>query len=253
MIKISIIGGGQVATHLAHIFLQTRGIQLVQMYNRSIKSIIAFKEKVPITDDITTLQESDICIISISDRSIASVSESINLKDTLIVHTSGSIAMDVLKKHKRHGVFYPLQTFSKEKEVFFKEIPLCIEANTSHDFALLKKLSGLLSERVYFIDSHQRKKLHIAAVFVNNFVNHLYQIGSSICSENKIDPTILQPLIRETTQKILQLSPYDAQTGPAKRGDKAVIQNHLSELTGNRREIYKLLSQSIAHLYGKKL
>ena len=143
--------------------------------------------------------------------------------------------------------FYPLQTFTKGKKVDFKKIPICIEAEQDNDLKILEQLAVLISEKTHLINSQQRKALHVAAVFVNNFVNHLYQIGSEICQENQIPFSILEALITETASKIERLSPKNAQTGPAKRNDKGTIDAHLDFLKSDvsKQEIYKLLTQSI--------
>jgi len=147
-----------------------------------------------------------------------------------------------------------LQTFTKGKEVDFKNIPICIESQFNDDYNVLKKLADSISDKVFTINSEQRRSLHVSAVFVNNFVNHLYSIGNTICDEHQIPFEILQPLIKETADKIMSLSPHEAQTGPAKRNDQTTIQSHLDFLSdGNHKNIYKLLTQSIQEDHGKKL
>jgi predicted short-subunit dehydrogenase-like oxidoreductase (DUF2520 family) len=158
-----------------------------------------------------------------------------------------------LNNKNRKGVFYPLQSFTKSRAVSFSEIPICIEANNENDYLILKNLAELLSKKVYKINSAQRKSLHISAVFVNNFVNHLYKIGNDICNENEVDFDILKPLILETANKIMTISPHDAQTGPAKRNDSTVINSQLDFLSNhNQKEIYKILTHSIQQ-NGKEL
>lgn len=253
MIKVIILGGGNLAVHLANAFIKTSGVSLVQMFNRTRSSIAKFGDKTAITDDLTKLKKADIYIICVSDNAIGSLATSINVSDALVVHTSGSTAMVALKSHKRQGVFYPLQTFSKNRKISFKKIPICLESNNLDDLKLLQELASKISKNTYVINSEQREQLHLAAVFVNNFVNHLYHIGNDICTENKIQPEILQALIQETAKKTARFSPYEVQTGPAKRGDKIIIEKHLKKLIKNQQEIYKLLSHSIANTYGKKL
>jgi predicted short-subunit dehydrogenase-like oxidoreductase (DUF2520 family) len=154
--------------------------------------------------------------------------------------------MDSLNSNNRKGVFYPLQTFSASKEIDFKLIPICLEATTRKDYQILEKVAKSISDVTYNINSEQRKALHVAAVFVSNFVNHLYQIGNELCLENDLSFEILKPLITETANKIQTLSPTQAQTGPAKRNDTQTIKAHLSFLTNdNQKEIYKLLTKSI--------
>jgi len=253
MIKIVLIGGGNVAFHLARVLLKTSGVSLIQVYNRSIDAIKYLDNSTQITDNIDKLVPADLYIISVSDDVIEKISAKINTKNGLIVHTSGSTSIDVLQNHKKYGVFYPLQTFSKARKVDFKSIPICIEANNDESLMVLEKLAKTISTAIYPINTLQRKQLHLAAVFVNNFVNYLYTVGHEICAVSDIDPKILHPLIKETANKITNLDPIDAQTGPARRGDKKVIKKHLENLNKNHKEIYKLLSQSIANTYGKKL
>ena len=141
---------------------------------------------------------------------------------------------------------HTLQTFSKNKDLDFKVIPICLESENATDYQLLEKVAKTISAKVFAINSEQRKALHIAAVFVNNFVNHLYKIGSDICNENQVPFEILKPLIQETAEKIMILSPDEAQTGPAKRMDNKTIESHLKFLTDeNQKHIYKILTQSI--------
>lgn len=253
MIKVIIIGGGNVAMHLADILVKTAGISLVQIYNRSISAIEVLKEHTAITDDINKLKKADIYIIAVSDNAIKELSSKINAGKMIVVHTSGSTSMNVLQQHKNYGVFYPLQTFSKDNPVDFSNIPICLEANNPENLLLLEKFAKKISQTYHFINSEQREQLHTAAVFVNNFVNHLYHIGNEICTEHEIESAILQPLIQETAKKAARFSPYTAQTGPARRGDRLTIEKHLEKLRKNQQEIYKLLSHSIAATYGKKL
>jgi predicted short-subunit dehydrogenase-like oxidoreductase (DUF2520 family) len=161
--------------------------------------------------------------------------------------------MTDLDDKNRKGVFYPLQTFSKNKAVDFKQVPICLESQNDDDYKVLETIAKSISERVYAIGSEQRKALHVAAVFVSNFVNHLYKIGNEICEEHQVPFDILKPLIQETANKIVTLSPEEAQTGPAKREDTQTINSHLSFLSNeNQKEIYKLLTKSIID-NGKKL
>jgi predicted short-subunit dehydrogenase-like oxidoreductase (DUF2520 family) len=154
--------------------------------------------------------------------------------------------MEMLNDKNRKAGFYPLQTFSKNKEINFKEIPICLEAQNETDLQLLKQVAENISDVVLEINSVQRKSLHVSAVFVSNFVNHLYKIGNDICLENNVSFDVLKPLISETANKIMTLSPIDAQTGPAKRKDTTTINSHLSFLTNeNQKDIYKILTKSI--------
>jgi predicted short-subunit dehydrogenase-like oxidoreductase (DUF2520 family) len=253
MIKITIIGSGNVAQHLIDAFAKSNAIEIIQVFSRTQKLISPLLDSTKITSDWNTLAEADLYIIAVSDDAIASVSAQLPFENRLVVHTSGSAPLTSLDNKNRKGVFYPLQTFTKGKAVDFKAIPFCLETQSENDYALLEKVAQSISDNVYTIDSHQRKALHVAAVFVNNFTNHLYQLGNDICQENQVPFEILKPLILETAEKILTLSPEDAQTGPAKRNDISTIAAHESFLTNeNQSTIYKILTQSIQN-HGKKL
>ena len=155
-----------------------------------------------------------------------------------------------MNKHNNYGVFYPLQTFSKSRDIDFSTIPVCIEANTEKNYTLLNKLGNALSNDVRAVSSSQRKGLHLAAVFVCNFVNHLYAMGANVCKENDLPFEVLKPLILETANKVMGLHPSEAQTGPAKRNDKKTMKNHLKALDNKEhKKIYKLLSKAIKNTY----
>jgi predicted short-subunit dehydrogenase-like oxidoreductase (DUF2520 family) len=246
MISICILGSGNVAQRLVSAFEKADNIQLVQVFSRKQNAISTLSKSVSIIQDYNQLEPVDLIIIAVSDDAIVNVSEQIPFQNKLVVHTSGSVSMESLSDANRKGVFYPLQTLSKTKEINFKEVPLCIEAETNSDLKLLHQVASAISNNVYEIDSNQRKSLHIAAVFVNNFANHLFQIGKEICIEHGVSFEILKPLIFETVNKINTLSPKDAQTGPAKRNDTTTINKHLDFLSNpNHKEIYKILTKSI--------
>lgn len=257
MIKLSIIGSGNVAQHLIvalqNSIINGAEIELVQVFARQKTTLSHLLDFNKITDNWSALAEADLYIIAVSDDAISTVSEQIPYKNKLVVHTSGGISLEAIASNNRKGVFYPLQTFSKNKAVNFKIIPICLESQNATDFQLLQKVAQTISDSVFAINSEQRKALHLAAVFVNNFTNHLYKIGNDICIENNLSFKILSPLIQETADKIMQLSPIEAQTGPAIRNDNATINTHLSFLSDeNQKNIYKTLTQSIQN-DGKKL
>ncbi|RLJ96430.1 Rossmann-like and DUF2520 domain-containing protein [Tenacibaculum discolor] len=252
MIKVAIIGGGNVATHLANAFSKTDEVSLVQVYARNIEQVEHLKEVTSITNSIELLTKADVYIIAVSDDAIGDVSRKIEQKNGLVVHTSGSVAMQSLQNTGRKGIFYLLQSFSKDKEVNFNEIPFCLEAENEEDLQLLETLAKTIGKKIYRINSEQRKRLHVAAVFVNNFTNHMYKIGADICNKHQVPFEVLLPLIQETAQKITELSPDAAQTGPAKRNDQKTIQDHLALLNAEQQEIYKLITKSIQQ-NGKEL
>ena len=246
MIKIVLLGAGNVGTHLCRALQNKEGLEIIQWYNRSLNSLE--KELVPfaVTQNLNDIIEADLYIISVSDTAIPAISKALEGKNGLIAHTAGSIPMEVLGAHQNHGIFYPLQTFSKQKEVDFNQIPLCLEANQQENLNLLKNVAQAIGGPVYFINSAQRKALHVAAVFVNNFTNHLYTIGEELCKIHDVPFSVLQPLIAETADKIKHLPPSAAQTGPAARGDQKILKDHLQYLTKeSHQKLYQLISASI--------
>jgi predicted short-subunit dehydrogenase-like oxidoreductase (DUF2520 family) len=246
MITITIIGAGNVAQHLIQAFAKSEDLSVVQVYSRQKNKTLVLPELVKITNDLNDLIASDVYIIAVSDHAIAQVASELPFKNRLVVHTSGSVALDALNNDNRKGVFYPLQTFTKNKSIDFSSVPICLETQFGADYQLLEQVAKAVSNSVFAINSEQRKALHVAAVFVNNFVNELYRIGSKICEENQIPFEILKPLIKETAEKIMSLSPNEAQTGPAKRVDLKTISAHLDFISdGNQRTIYEVLTQSI--------
>ena len=257
MIKVSIIGSGNVAQHLIvalqNSIINGAEMELIQVYTRQKSTLSHLLDFNKITDDWKTLAEADLFIIAVSDEAISAVSKQIPYKNKLVVHTSGGISLEAIASNNRKGVFYPLQTFTKNNAVDFKIIPICIESQNASDYQLLQNVAQAISDSVFAINSEQRKALHVAAVFVNNFTNHLYKIGNDICIENNVPFEILKPLIQETAEKITQLSPNKAQTGPAIRNDIETINAHLSFLSDeNQKNIYNILTQSIQN-NGKKL
>ncbi len=245
MLSIVLLGTGNVAHHLFDTLIQLEDVQVKQVYGRSPEKLAYFTNKSATTsypDDIT---EADIYIIAVNDNAVAEVSSLISTKKGLIVHTSGSIAKNVLKA-KRKGVFYPLQTFTNGKTVDFTAIPICIEADEEADLKTLKTLAKKITESVYEISSAQREKLHLAAVFVNNFTNHMYALGHEVCEKEKLPFDLLVPLIKETADKLRFLTPDKAQTGPAKRNDVVTMQKHIDALESPlNKKIYQLISESI--------
>jgi len=246
MLQVVIIGSGNVAQHLIKAFLQSAKVQLVQAVARHPEQLVHLLPSDKITASYTDIKAADVYIISVTDGAIANVASQLPFTGRLVVHTSGSTGLDALDVKNRRGVFYPLQTFSKNKDVNFSTVPICLESEDTQDYHTLEKLAGNVSDSVYGINSEQRKALHVAAVFVSNFTNHMYVQGSRVCDEHNIPFKILLPLIQETAAKISELSPIQAQTGPAIRHDEKTINSHLDFITDTtQKNIYTLLTQSI--------
>lgn len=249
--SISIIGAGNVATQLG-LTLYGEGYLINQVYSRNKKNAALLSKKLKaeaITDLKKLSKDSSIYIIAVKDDAIESIAKQLKLKDQIVVHTSGSVSMDVLKKSsKNYGVFYPLQTFSKEKKANFKVIPVCIEANNRSTSTTLEYFAKSISSNVQRVNSEQRKKIHLAAVFACNFSNHMYAIAEQLLSKDKLSLNLLKPLIEETANKIKENKPSKVQTGPASRNDKKTMAAHLKLLSKEKdlQNIYKLISISIA-------
>lgn len=251
MISVIILGAGNVATHLFKAFDKSETVTVNQWFNRKIDHLKSYKNKVDITDDLSQLKEADVYIIAISDDSVAKLSSQLPFEDRLVVHTSGTVNIHDLDKKNRRGVFYPLQTFSKSAELDFANVPICIEAIDKSDLKTLKTLSTAIGSKSHKVNTNQRKSLHLAAVFVNNFTNQLYRVAHEITEDEGVEFEILKPLIVETAKKVQELSPYMAQTGPAKRNDKKTIQKHLDLLKNEQHKtIYELMTASIQQTHG---
>lgn len=249
MISITILGTGNVAQNLFEAFLLADGVEVLQVVGRATDKMDFFKNRTTLASYEEELAPTNIYIIAVTDDAISEVSEKIATSG-LVVHTSGAVALSVLETHKRQGVFYPLQTFTKERILDFSNIPLCIEATNENDLQLLHRLGKAISSNVAPIASNKRKALHVSAVFVNNFTNYMYTIGEELCEQNQLDFSLLKPLMKETAEKLEFLDPIEAQTGPARRGDLQTLHTHLSQLKSKKhREIYTLLSNSIKASY----
>lgn len=248
---ITLIGAGNVATQLG-LALKEAGYRIEQVFGPNKKSaeILAKKLKsIAITDLKKLNDNSAIYIISVKDDAIEKVAKQLKLKKGILVHTSGTVPLSVLKKSAKNiGVFYPLQTISKDKKVDFKEIPICLEANNKNTAEDLKYFAKSISKKVLNVSSSQRQSIHLAAVFACNFSNHMYAIAENLLAKEKLSLDILRPLILETAKKIGTLSPGEAQTGPALRGDKETMNAHLKMLKKDKKlkNIYKLISDRIA-------
>ena len=235
--KIVFIGAGNLATRLS-LAMQRVGMQIGQVYSRTPENArqLATKLGCPWTTDFSALQPDLV-------EAIAKVKPN----NGLWIHTAGSMPMNIFEGHAaRYGVLYPLQTFSKGREVSFDVIPLFLEANTQKEADYLKNVASALSENVRFMSSEKRRSLHLAAVFACNFTNHIYALSYKLLEEEGISADVLLPLIDETAAKIHLMSPAAAQTGPAIRYDENVINKHLAMLNDpDMKSIYRLLSQSI--------
>ncbi len=246
--KIVMIGAGNVATNLVRA-LSAAGMEIAQVYSHTQEHacLLAATVGADATDDLAAIAPgADVYIISVKDDAIADVVAAIPDNGAIWVHTSGSTPMTVFEgKRQRYGVFYPMQSFSKQIPTDFTEVPFFIEAVTGGVETQITELAGKLSQRVFRADSEQRRRLHVAAVFACNFANHLWTLADDVLHDAGLPFDVMLPLISTTVDKLKRLSPYESQTGPAMRHDLKVMQSHIAMLDEDKAEIYKILSDSI--------
>ncbi|GHT11614.1 hypothetical protein AGMMS4956_04930 [Bacteroidia bacterium] len=250
--RVACIGSGGVATSLLQA-LYHAGYSITQVYSRHLKNAAALAHKVE-AEAIDNLQhyrdDADVVIVALPDDTIESVLPCFAAGKALIVHTCGSLAMQVFEHQgiAHYGVLYPLQTLSRQRVVDMRDVPIFVEANTPANTIFLQSLAGYISKNVSEMSSEKRLQLHLAAVFACNFTNHLWSIATDILQNNKLSPALLRPLISETLAKATAAKhPQEVQTGPAYRGDKKIMQKHIKLLNNNelQQKIYALLSDSI--------
>jgi predicted short-subunit dehydrogenase-like oxidoreductase (DUF2520 family) len=235
--KIVILGSGNVGTHL-HAALRDAGHEILQVWHRGEKIVPG----------------ADVYVICVKDDAISSVAEQVRRSGVLegdgkhvpiVVHTAGSVPMGNLS-----GVLYPMQSFTKNRKVNFREIPIFIEASDEHSLKVIKALASSISDIVKDADSATRKKLHLAAVFASNLSNHCYRLAEKLVEKEGLDFKLFGPLIMETAAKACMMSPKDAQTGPMRRGDTTVIKNQMAMIDDHlTREIYRIFYESIKRDY----
>ena len=249
--KIVIIGSGNVAYHLAKAFTQNN-IEVSQIFGRNEVELNKISEELNIPYSTKELADADLYLISVSDSAVEQVSDLIRTEKALVAHTSGSLPIETLNGDYRKASFYPLQTFSKTKNLDYSKIPFFIEAENQIDEKSLFELASLISDHVETSDYEKRKYIHLTAVFACNFVNHLFARAKEISDSQDLDFNFFVPLIDETVEKIHHLEPKSAQTGPAVRGDERVLKLHEELITDKEHlKIYQLMNESIKKMYNK--
>lgn len=255
---VSIIGTGNVGWHLASVLFSV-GYPIQEIYasnlEKASQSAQYFSACVATCSLDFSKSKSLIFIIAVSDNAIEDIASRLIVPDSAIVlHTSGATSIRVLEKHKHFGVFYPLQTISKQVKLNWKTVPILIESGLEEDLHFLQKLTSDISDSVFVINSQQRKSLHLAAVFSNNFVNHLLAISEQILDKEQIPFSILEGLVKQTVDKAFANSAKDSQTGPAIRNDTKTINAHRELLEENllHQSVYESLTKSISGMYQDK-
>ena len=248
IMNIVFIGAGNLATNLSKA-LYRAGHTILQVYSRTAESAQMMADLFECSatislNDVRT--DADVYIFSVKDNVLESLAGTFATRvgEKLFVHTAGSMPMDVLPVAHR-AVLYPMQSFSKAKEVNFREIPTFIEASTEEDKNIVRQLADSITDRVYEMSSDDRKYLHLSAVFCCNFANHCYDLGARVLEAHGIPFDVMLPLIDETARKVHTLHPHDAQTGPAVRWDENVMNKQMSLLDDDMRKIYRVMSESV--------
>lgn len=256
--KIILLGSGNVATHLGRALLRTEH-KVVQVYSRTMANAqtLASELGCDATDRVHDVRDdADVYLFSVKDDALPLLAREVKHKNggAVYVHTAGSVRMDVFKDcAQRYGVLYPMQTFSKSRELNFREVPCFVEGNDEQVLSIINSLAQSLSDRVVEMSSEKRKSLHLAAVFACNFTNHCYRLAERVLTDAGIDFSLYLPLIDLTARKVHDMSPRDAQTGPAIRYDESVINRHINMLDDDMmRQIYSIMSQSIHQDQEKK-
>lgn len=252
--KIVLIGAGNLATHLGKA-LHAAGHDMVQVFSRTMQSaetLASLLDAEPLTDMAQVRDDADVYIFSVKDSALEQlISQLCGGEKKVFLHTAGSMPMSVFREKALHyGVLYPMQTFSKQREVDFSIIPCFIEANDEFALKQIEGLAGQISHRVFQLSSEDRKYLHLSAVFACNFANHCYAASLELLQQHGIPFDVMLPLIDETAAKVHGMTPKEAQTGPAVRYDENVIGKQIQLLENQPyfQKIYDCMSKSIHEL-----
>ena len=251
---ITLVGAGNVSWHLGHRLIEV-GCRIVKLINRENKGSTALASDLNcqlFSDFSVSNADSDFVIVAINDSFIGEVLQKLDKKNSIILHTSGSLGMEIFPKGtKRFGVLYPFQTLTSGVRVNFSEIPLCIEGCDNETRVKIEGLAKRLSSVVHHIDSQQRQILHLTGVIANNFTNHFMTLATELLQKHGMDKNLLMPLFSETLAKLKKTSPIVAQTGPARRNNKEIIEKHLALLNNEPglKKLYSIVSDSIIAYY----
>ncbi|GAB5558216.1 MAG: DUF2520 domain-containing protein [Schleiferiaceae bacterium] len=248
---VNIVGAGNVATHLAKA-LHESGFVVQQIYSRdlAVAEKLAHRFSAEAINEFQNIKPADIAIIAIPDDAVQEVARQLPKSQSLVVHTSGTLDLSVFGDRERVGIFYPLQTFSAEVPLVFENIPILVDGKSPMEVEEITQLAKLLGNKTYRLDPEQKKWLHLNAVVVNNFTNHLFALAKESSEAHGVPFELYSALMKETVEKALRTSPEEAQTGPAKRGDQNVIEEHQKLLesedpNSDLAKLYPEISKSI--------
>ncbi|MCB0641439.1 MAG: DUF2520 domain-containing protein [Phaeodactylibacter sp.] len=254
MLRISIIGAGNVATHLGKGLFE-KGFQIRQIFSRQLARAQQLAQEIQaqgINDWMQLDTDVDLVLIAVTDDAISEVGRALQQRPwhqlALIAHTSGATPVTALSMVERPGIFYPLQSFSVDKAVDLSSVPFCLYASTPDDLQILDEVAAAFQAARYQLDDAQRAALHVAAVFANNFSNYLFTISHQLLEQAELPFDLLRPLILETAQKVQEALPQDMQTGPATRHDEQTISRHLKWLATHVPDqvaLYRALTEGI--------
>lgn len=247
--SVTFIGAGNVATHLA-VSLKNEGVEIhaISSKNNFTARELANDVGAKVINKFDRIPLHSLVIVCVNDESIESVLLEIP-ESNCVVYTSGNVELNSMPKRENLGVFYPLQTFTKNRELDISEVPFLIESNNQNFGKEIFELGTTISNHVIYANSAERKKIHLGAVFINNFTNHMVYLSKQYLDAQEVNWGLLKPLLKETTEKLLTIEPFEAQTGPARRNDIQTIESHSKQLEGISKAIYDLVSQSILETY----
>ena len=242
----TIIGNGNLGYNFSLALKKVDGFKLYQWYGRNWD---AEKLNKKLINNFSELKKADLFILAVSDNSIIDILKHLN-KNYFVVHCSGSTSIEVFKNFKRAGVIFPIQTINKVKKSSFVGTPFCIEAKSKIDLEILKKLIKGINGTYKCLNSNQRANIHLSAVWINNFVNHMISKGKKICKENNISFSLMEPILKRTISQAIKYNPDELQTGPAVRNDKNTLKLH-SNLIKNfdDKKLYEIITKSIQKNY----
>lgn len=251
MIRVALIGTGNLAVHILKALESHDGVTCVQWIGR--KHSPSLQSSTPYFSQFQKDIETNVCLIAVSDDYIKIVAQQFSDTKILVAHTAGAVDLSCLEPIKRRGVFYPLQSFLKNIPVNWEEIPICVTAENEADLKILESLAKCLSNEIYVLTENQRLHMHTAAVFANNFCNHLLGISQSICKKANVPFSVLKPLVEETFNRTFKHSALKLQTGPAKRNNLKTQEKHLTLLSDKEVNLYQSLSHSILNTHKNEL